>query len=81
MLKIDQSFIQDIQDNKNNEAITQAIIGMARSLNLEVIAEGVEKIEQLDFLRSMLCDNAQGYYVSYPLSSRDLTEGFFKAAR
>ena len=81
VLKIDQSFIQDIQNNKNNEAITQAIIGMARSLNLEVVAEGVEKIEQLDFLHSMLCDNAQGYYISHPLSSRDLTEGFFKTAR
>jgi len=81
MLKIDQSFIQDIQINKNSEAITLAVIAMARSLNLEVVAEGVEKIEQLDFLRSRFCDNFQGFFFSYPLSAEEMTDVFFKSAR
>jgi diguanylate cyclase (GGDEF)-like protein/PAS domain S-box-containing protein len=71
VLKIDQSFIQDIQYNKNSEAITLAVIAMARSLNLEVVAEGVEKIEQLDFLRQMFCDHVQGFYLSHPLSVKE----------
>ena len=74
MLKIDQSFIKDIQSNKNNEAITLAVIDMARSLHLEIIAEGVEKIEQMDLLRSLLCENVQGYFIAYPLSAKDFTD-------
>jgi diguanylate cyclase (GGDEF)-like protein/PAS domain S-box-containing protein len=80
-LKIDQSFIQDIQTNKNSEAITSAIVAMARSLNLEVVAEGVEKIEQLDFLRSLFCDNVQGFFLSHPISAKKLTEFFSKSVR
>ncbi len=71
-LKIDQSFIQEIQTNKKGESITAAIISMARSLDLEVIAEGVEKDEQLAFLRLQFCDNVQGYLVSYPISASAL---------
>jgi diguanylate cyclase (GGDEF)-like protein/PAS domain S-box-containing protein len=81
VLKIDQSFIQDIQVNKNSEAITLAVIAMARSLNLEVVAEGVENIEQLDFLRSMFCDNVQGFFFSHPLTAKEMTDVFFKSAR
>jgi diguanylate cyclase (GGDEF)-like protein/PAS domain S-box-containing protein len=80
VLKIDQSFIQDIKINKNNEAIILAVIAMARSLKLEVIAEGVEKIEQLDFLRSLFCDNVQGYFLNYPLSVKEMTDAFSKSA-
>ena len=80
-LKIDQSFIQDIQINKNSEAITLAVIAMARSLNLEIIAEGVERIEQLDFLRSLFCDNVQGFLLSYPISAKEMTDFLFKSAR
>lgn len=71
VLKIDQSFIQDIQINKNSEAITMAVIAMARSLNLEVVAEGVEKIEQIDFLRNLVCDHVQGFFLSHPLSAAE----------
>jgi len=78
VLKIDQSFIQDIQINKNSEAITMAVIAMARSLNLEVVAEGVEKVEQLDFLRTLVCDHVQGFFLSQPLSAQDLTRVFEK---
>jgi EAL domain-containing protein (putative c-di-GMP-specific phosphodiesterase class I) len=71
-LKIDQSFIQDIKVNKNSEAITMAIVAMARSLNLEVVAEGVEKDEQSAFLKEILCDKVQGYLFSRPLSAGEL---------
>ena len=67
VLKIDQSFIQDILVNKNSKAITMAIIAMARSLGLEVVAEGVEKEEQLAFLKSKFCDQVQGFLFSKPL--------------
>ena len=76
VLKIDQSFIQDIRVNQNSEAITEAIIMMAHSLNLEVIAEGVEKEDQLAFLRTLVCANVQGFYLSYPLTDIELTKIF-----
>ena len=81
VLKIDQSFIQDIRVNQNSEAITEAIIMMARSLNLEVVAEGVEKEDQLAFLRSLVCANVQGYYLSYPLTAVELSKVFTDAQK
>jgi diguanylate cyclase (GGDEF)-like protein/PAS domain S-box-containing protein len=72
VLKVDQSFIQDIQRNQKNEALIKAIIGMARSLGLEVVGEGVEKAEQLNFLRTEMCDQAQGYLLSRPIPAEDL---------
>ena len=72
VLKVDQSFIQDIQHNQKNEALIKAIIGMARSLGLEVIGEGVEKAEQLNFLRTEMCDQAQGFLLSRPIPAEDL---------
>lgn len=72
VLKVDQSFIQDMQHNQKDEALIKAIIGMARSLGLEVVGEGVEKTEQLDFLRTELCDQAQGFLFSRPIPAEDL---------
>jgi diguanylate cyclase (GGDEF)-like protein/PAS domain S-box-containing protein len=66
-LKIDQSFVKDIPNNPDNAAIIKAIIAMAHSLKLKVIAEGVETEEQLAFLRSQACDEIQGYLLSHPL--------------
>ncbi|MEO5886804.1 MAG: EAL domain-containing protein, partial [Anaerolineales bacterium] len=74
VLKIDQSFIHDIQLNKKNESLITAIIAMARSLGLEVVAEGVEKEEQLTFLRAQQCNNVQGFLLSHPISASDLTK-------
>jgi diguanylate cyclase (GGDEF)-like protein/PAS domain S-box-containing protein len=71
-LKIDQSFIQDIMVNKNSEAITTAIIAMARSIGLEVIAEGVEKEDQKSFLKGLFCDQVQGFLFSEPLPANAL---------
>jgi diguanylate cyclase (GGDEF)-like protein/PAS domain S-box-containing protein len=74
ILKVDQSFIQDIQRNSKNEALIKAIIGMARSLGLEVVGEGVEKAEQLNFLRTEMCDQAQGFLLGRPIPAEDLGE-------
>lgn len=73
-LKIDRSFIHNIQFNRNDELIIQAIIAMAKSLNLEVLAEGVETQKQLDFLQGNECNQIQGFYFSKPLSATELTE-------
>ncbi len=68
-IKIDRSFIRDVAVNPDDAAITTAIISMARSLNLKVIAEGVENEAQVSFLRAHHCDEIQGYYFSKPLST------------
>lgn len=70
-LKIDQSFIRDIQTDPDDKAITLAIIAIAHQLNLEVTAEGVENIEQYNFMCYHQVDEVQGYYLSKPLSVED----------
>jgi diguanylate cyclase (GGDEF)-like protein/PAS domain S-box-containing protein len=67
-IKIDRSFVRDVAVNPDDAAITAAIISMARSLNLKVIAEGVENEAQMSFLRAHECDEIQGYYFSKPLA-------------
>ena len=67
-LKIDRSFIKDIVENENDEAIVKAIISMAQSLNMNVIAEGVDKTSQVNLLNENDCHQIQGFFYSKPLS-------------
>lgn len=76
-LKIDRSFIESINVSNSDEVIIQAIIDMSRSLNYEVLAEGVETQKQLDFLKKNKCEIIQGFYFGYPLTSDE----FEKLAR
>jgi len=66
-VKVDRSFIKDLPDDIDDAAITRAVIAMAQSLRIRVIAEGVETREQFAFLRELECDECQGYYLSRPL--------------
>ena len=70
-LKIDKSFVDAITTDHNNAAISTAIVSLAHSLKLSVIAEGVESVEQLDFLRDLRCDAVQGYLFSRPVCADD----------
>jgi diguanylate cyclase (GGDEF)-like protein/PAS domain S-box-containing protein len=73
-LKIDQSFIRNLPDNKDDAQITRTIISMAHNLGLGVIAEGVETKEQLDFLQQVQCEEVQGYYFSRPIPDNALVK-------
>jgi len=73
ILKIDKSFVQQTAKDKRSLALTKAIVGIAQSLNLEVIAEGVETKEQLDIVKALGCHYMQGYYFSAPISAEDAT--------
>jgi diguanylate cyclase (GGDEF)-like protein len=70
-LKIDRTFIRDLSPESDDAAITWAIISLAHSLKLKVVAEGVETTEQLDMLRDRACDEIQGFYFSVPQSAFD----------
>ena len=71
VLKIDSSFVHDVERNADSRAICTAIIAMARSLGLKVVGEGVERKWQLEFLKRQACDAVQGFLLSKPLSPDD----------
>lgn len=73
-LKIDRSFVQDLTHDTADVAIITSIIALGRGLNLAVVAEGVETTEQLDALRSLDCDEMQGYFFSKPMTAEHATQ-------
>jgi diguanylate cyclase (GGDEF)-like protein/PAS domain S-box-containing protein len=66
-LKIDQSFVRDLVTDSDDASIVRAVIGMGKSLNMQVVAEGVETPEQLAFLKQQICPEGQGYFFSHPI--------------
>ncbi len=73
-IKIDQSFVRDLKNNPPDAAIIAAVSGLANCLGLRLVAEGVETNEQLDLLRSLHCEEMQGYLFSKPLSAQEATK-------
>jgi len=73
-IKIDKSFIEDLEHNENGKIIVSATINMVKQLGLTVLAEGVETKGQEKLLKEFKCDEVQGYYYSYPLSAEKITK-------
>ncbi|HJX16099.1 MAG TPA: EAL domain-containing protein [Candidatus Deferrimicrobiaceae bacterium] len=71
LLKIDRTFIKELDRNSEDQTIVKAIIAMAHTLGIDVIAEGVERPEQFDFLKTLGCGYAQGFYFSMPVPAQD----------
>jgi len=71
-LKIDRLFLESFGENPSNTIIVEAVISLAHSLGLEVTVEGVESAEQLELLRELGCDFAQGYHLARPLPPEDV---------
>lgn len=71
-LKVDRAFVSGLPDDEEDAAITKAVIAMAKSLGLRVLAEGTETLEQINYLRSIGCNEVQGYYCSRPLPADQL---------
>jgi len=66
-LKIDQTFVRNISTSSENEVIVDTIIVMAQQLNLKIVAEGVESLDELQYLKLRQCDYFQGYYFARPV--------------
>jgi EAL domain-containing protein (putative c-di-GMP-specific phosphodiesterase class I) len=73
VLKIDRSFISRLRSERQDVAIVQAVIALARGLQMEVTAEGIETNEQLTQLEQLGCDNGQGYYFGRPMAAESVT--------
>ncbi len=77
-IKIDQNYIKGVPNNPDDSAITNAFIGLAHHLGLQVVAEGVETVEQVQYLTTQNCDMIQGYFISHPLPAEKIVMQFKK---
>jgi EAL domain-containing protein (putative c-di-GMP-specific phosphodiesterase class I) len=77
-LKIDQSFVSDLTTNSKSNAIVKTIINMGHDLGFKIIAEGIENVQQLNHLKDLKCDIAQGYFISLPLPEKEINEHLTK---
>jgi EAL domain-containing protein (putative c-di-GMP-specific phosphodiesterase class I) len=77
-LKLDRSFVQDLHRKRASAEVARAVITLAHALGLEVVAEGVETMEEYDFLRQMACEYVQGYYVSKPVDKERFEADFLQ---
>jgi EAL domain-containing protein (putative c-di-GMP-specific phosphodiesterase class I) len=73
-IKLDQSFVRGLPHDPNDRAIAGAVIALGHNLNLAIVAEGVERVEQRDYLREAGCDAIQGYLLSRPMPASDVVE-------
>ncbi len=73
-LKIDRSFVRDLETNSDDRAIVTAVLVLAHAMNLKVVAEGVEGMNQLEFLRGLHCDEAQGFFLGAPMPAEKIRE-------
>jgi EAL domain-containing protein (putative c-di-GMP-specific phosphodiesterase class I) len=73
-LKIDRSFVAGVGANADDRAIVESVIGLARSLGLDAVAEGVETVDQATLLADLDCSHAQGFHFAYPLTPDALSE-------
>jgi EAL domain-containing protein (putative c-di-GMP-specific phosphodiesterase class I) len=72
-LKIDQSFVRDMTSDSDDASIVSAVIDMGRSLNMRVVAEGIQTRDQLQFLKARQCPEGQGFYFAPPVPAEQLT--------
>ena len=79
VLKIDKSFVRDIATDADDASIVSAVISMGKSLQMRVVAEGVETCEQLALLRQQRCPEGQGYYFSRPVAAAEFTQLFARS--
>lgn len=73
-LKIDRSFVMDLDVNERDKALVKTMIQLAQNLSLKVVAEGIEKAEQAEYLLSLGCHKGQGYYFGKPMTAAKLLE-------
>jgi diguanylate cyclase (GGDEF)-like protein len=81
LLKIDATFVQDVETDADDRAIVQSIIALAKSMRLQVVAEGVETRQQQEFLKALDCDYIQGYYIGRPVCAEEFEQHVLKKAK